>query len=205
MIFKSKNSITGIILSGGKSTRMGENKAFIEIEGVPIVRRIDNLFKELFQEVVIVTNQQKLFKNFDSKIYSDLLPNKGALGGLYTGLFFSAFHYSFAVACDMPFIKRHLVQYIIKNIEGEEDVIVPRTKDGLQPLHAVYSKNCLDPIKKTMEQGKYKIIDFYNLLNVKVIEEKDFILFDPHLESFINVNTPEELLSVIEHKGSHRK
>ena len=132
---------------------MGENKAFIEIEGVPIIQRIYNLFKELFQEIIIVTNQKELFSNFDSKIYTDLLPNKGVLGGLYTGIFFSTFHYSFCVACDMPFIKKSLVQYLIKNIE-DDDVIVPRTKDGLQPLHAIYSKNCLEPIKKIIEQGK---------------------------------------------------
>ena len=194
--------VTGIILSGGKSTRMGENKAFIELEGVPIVRRIYTLFKELFQEVIIVTNQQELFKNFDSKIYSDLIPNQGALGGLYTGLFFSTFQYSFCVACDMPFIKKALVQYIINHIEGE-DVIVPRTEDGLQPLHAIYSKNCLDPIKIIMEQGKYKIIDFYNQVNVKIVEEKEFTVLDPLRESFINVNTPDELHSIIKGRTLH--
>jgi molybdopterin-guanine dinucleotide biosynthesis protein A len=192
---ESKNNITGIILSGGKSIRMGENKAFIKIEGAPIINRIYALFKELFQEIIIVTDQKELFANFNSNIYSDLIPNKGVLGGLYTGIFFSNFHYSFCVACDMPFIKKSLVQYLIKNIK-DEDVIVPRTKDGLQPLHAIYSKNCLDPIKRIIEQGKYKIIDFYNLVNVKIVEENDFLSLDPHRESFINMNTPEELLSV---------
>jgi molybdopterin-guanine dinucleotide biosynthesis protein A len=189
--------MTGIILSGGKSTRMGgENKAFIKLEGAPIVHRIYTLFKELFKEVLIVTNQQELFKNFDSKIYSDLLPHQGALGGLYTGLFFATFQYSFCVACDMPFIKKELVQYILTQIDGE-DVIVPRTQDGLQPLHAIYSKTCLDPIKIILDQGKYKIIDFYHQMNVKILEEKDFILLDPLRESFINVNTPEELHSIL--------
>ena len=193
---ESKNNITGIILSGGKSIRMGENKAFIKIDGVPIINRIYALFKELFQEIIIVTDQKELFANFDSKIYPDLIPNKGVLGGLYTGIFFSTFHYSFCVACDMPFIKKSLVQYLIKNIKEDEDVIVPRTKDGLQPLHAIYSKNCLDSIKMIIEQGKYKIIDIYNLVKVKIIEENDFLSLDPLRESFINVNTPEELLSV---------
>jgi molybdopterin-guanine dinucleotide biosynthesis protein A len=174
---------------------MGENKAFIEIEGVPIIRRIYDLFKELFQEIIIVTNQKELFLNFDSKIYSDLLPNKGVLGGLYTGIFLSTFNYSFCVACDMPFIKKPLVEYLMNHIQGD-DVIVPRTKDGLQPLHAIYSKNCLGPIKKIIEQGKYKIIDFYDIVKVKTIQEDDFISLDPHRESFINVNTPIELLSI---------
>ena len=201
---ESKNKITGIILSGGKSIRMGENKAFIEIEGVPIIHTIYTLFKDLFQEVIIVANQKELFSNFNSKIYSDLLPNKGVLGGLYTGLFYSTFNYSFCVACDMPFIKISLVQYLIQRIK-DEDVIVPRTKDGLQPLHAFYSKNCLDPIKKIIEQGKYKVIDFYSMVNVKIVEENDFVSLDPFMESFINVNTPEELLSVIRDKESHLK
>lgn len=174
---------------------MGENKAFIQIDGVPIIHRIYNLFKELFQEIIIVTNQKELFLNFNTKIYSDLLPDKGALGGLYTGLFLSNFPYSFCVACDMPFINKSLVQYLIKNIE-DYDVIVPLTQDGLQPLHAIYSKNCLNSIKKTIEKGKYKIIDFYSLVRVKIIQEEDFRFLDPLRESFINVNTPEELVSI---------
>lgn len=189
---EAKYNITGIILSGGKSLRMGENKSFIKVDGVPIIHRIYNLFKELFQEIIIVTNQKELFSAFDSKIYSDLLPNKGALGGLYTGIFFSTFQYAFCVACDMPFIKLFLVQYLIKNIE-DFDVIVPRTKGGLHPLHAIYSKNCLNPIRKMLEQGNYKIIDFYNMVRVKIVEEDNFIYLDPLRESFINVNTPEEL------------
>jgi len=187
--------ITGIILSGGRSNRMGENKAFIPIEGVPIIQRIHDLFKELFEEVIIVTNQKDLFSNFDSKIYSDLIPNKGALGGLYTGLFFSSFQYSFCVACDMPFIKKPLVKYLIENTEGQ-DVVVPRTRDGLQPLHAIYSKGCVDSLKTMIENGKEKIIDLYRLVRVKIVEERDFLHLDPRRESFINVNTPEELRSV---------
>jgi molybdopterin-guanine dinucleotide biosynthesis protein A len=190
-----KNKMTGVILSGGKSVRMGQNKAFIKIEGIPIINRIYILFKELFEEVMIVTDRKELFTNFDSNIFPDLLPNMGALGGLYTGIFYSTYHYSFCVACDMPFIKKPLVQYLIENIRNE-DVIVPRTTDGLQPLHAVYSKNCLGPIKRVIDQGKYKIIDFYDLVKVKILEQKDFASLDPLRESFINVNTPKELISL---------
>jgi molybdopterin-guanine dinucleotide biosynthesis protein A len=201
---KSREKIAGIILSGGKSIRMGENKAFIQIEGVPIIKRIYDLFNELFQEVIIVTNQKDLFSDFGSKIYSDLIPGKGALGGLYTGIFFSSFHHSFCVACDMPFIKKSLVQYLIEN-RDDEDVIVPRTKDGLQPLHAIYSKNCVDPIRRIIGEGKSKIIDIYYQVNVKIVEERDFLSLDPGRESFINVNTPEELLSIRRARESHLK
>jgi molybdopterin-guanine dinucleotide biosynthesis protein A len=187
--------MSGIILSGGESIRMGKNKAFIQIEGTPIISRIYDLFKELFQEVIIVTNQRECFKNFDSKVCQDLIPHKGALGGLYTGIFCSSFQYSFCVACDMPFIKRPLVQYLINTIQ-DNDVVVPQTKDGIQPLHAIYSKNCLDPIKRIIQEGKYRIIDLYKMVRVRVVEENEFLFLDPHRDSFINVNTPEELLSL---------
>jgi molybdopterin-guanine dinucleotide biosynthesis protein A len=188
----NKYNITGIILSGGKSLRMGENKSFIKVNGIPIINRIYDLFKEIFREIIIVTNQKELFSSFDAKIYSDLLTDKGVLGGLYTGIFFSNFPYSFCVACDMPFIKTSVVQYLIKNIQ-DYDAIVPRTIDGLQPLHAIYSKRCLEPIKKIVDQGNYKVIDFYKMIKVKIVNEDDFISLDPLKESFINVNTPEEL------------
>ncbi|MGO8988947.1 MAG: molybdenum cofactor guanylyltransferase [bacterium] len=195
----SKYSASGIILSGGKSIRMGQNKALIEIEGVPIINRIYDLFKELFEEVIIVTNHAASFKNFGSKILQDLIPGRGALGGLYTGIFFSSFQYSFCVACDMPFLNKSLVQYLFENIRGD-DVIVPRTTDGLQPLHAIYSKNCLAPMQRIIEKGGYRIIDFYKMVRVKIVDEKDFLFLDPCKQSFINVNTPEELISVTSRK-----
>jgi molybdopterin-guanine dinucleotide biosynthesis protein A len=199
-----KTKMTAIILAGGNSVRMGENKAFIQIDGIPIITRIQSLFKELFEEVIIVTNQKDLFKNFDSNTYTDLLPDRGALGGLYTGIFFSSYPYSFCVACDMPFLKRSLVQFLIRHTK-DEDALVPRTRDGLQPLHAIYSKRCLDAIKKVMDQGKNKIIDFYDLVRVKIVEERDFLHLDPLRESFVNVNTPEDLLLIRKAKESKRE
>ncbi len=185
--------ISGIILSGGKSKRMGQNKAFIKINGIPIIQRIYNLFKKLFEEIIIVTNEKELFLNFDAKIYSDIIPQKGALGGLYTGLFFSSFKYSFCVACDMPFLSESLITFLLNKIEDDLDVIVPQTEDGFHPLHAIYSKRCVEPIKKIIDENKYKIIDLYPLVNVKIVNEKEFLFLDPKKESLLNINTPEEL------------
>ena len=189
------HKITGLILSGGKSSRMGKNKALIEIDGTPIIHRVHSLFKKLFQEVIIVTHQKDLFSDLDSKIYSDIIPNRGALGGLYTGLFFSSYSFCFCVACDMPFLNELIIEYLIKNMDSY-DVVVPRTEDGLEPLHAIYSKNCLGSIKGVMEKGEYKIIDFYPMVKVKVIDEIHFTALDPMKKAFINVNTPEELLLI---------
>jgi molybdopterin-guanine dinucleotide biosynthesis protein A len=196
-------SLTGIILSGGKSVRMGRDKAFIEIDGIPIIQRIYDIFQKIFTEIIIVTNQKEFYSGFKAKIVSDLIINNGALGGLYTGLFFSSNPYSFCVACDMPFLKESMIQYLIKQA-NEYDVIVPRTEDGLQPLHAVYSKNCLESIKNIIGMGKYKIIDFYPLVKTKIIEESEFISLNINLnlmrESFVNINTPGELNFLKERK-----
>jgi molybdopterin-guanine dinucleotide biosynthesis protein A len=178
---------------------MGQNKAFIEIDGVPIITRIYSLFRQLFQEVIIVTNHADVFKSIGSKIIEDLIRDKGALGGLYTGIFYSSFQYCFSVACDMPFINKSLVGYLFENICGA-DAIVPQTKDGLQPLHAFYSKKCLEPIRKILEEGGYRIVDFYNMVNLRIVDEKDFLFLDPTRESFVNVNTPEELVSLTNRK-----
>jgi molybdopterin-guanine dinucleotide biosynthesis protein A len=195
--------ITGIILCGGKSSRMGENKAFIQIDGIPIIQRTYLLFKTLFSEIIIVTNETESFMNFEAKIHRDLIPDRGALGGLYSGIFYASSPHAFCVACDMPFLKGPVIQYILNQIE-DQDVIVPKTKDGLQPLHAIYSKNCLGPIRTTMDQAKYKITDFYPRVNVKMIEENEFRSLDPTMESFINVNTPAELLLMKTHTLSYR-
>ena len=186
------NHLSGVILCGGKSTRMGQNKALISIDGVPIIARIHALFKKMFREVIIVSDQPQLFSNLSAKIFPDLIPGRGALGGLYTGLFFSSFPFSFSVACDMPFLKKPLIDFLLRDIEGF-DIVVPRTEDGLQPLHAVYARNCLDPIKRLMDAGNCKIIDFYRMVRVKIVDENDFLFLDPLRHSFINVNTPEEL------------
>lgn len=187
-----KYDLTGIILSGGKNVRMGKNKAFIEIDGIPIIQRIYSIFKRIFNEIIIVTNDKELFTQFDAIIKKDIIPNRGVLGGLYTGLFYSSFKYSFCVACDMPFLNESIILYLINNIK-DYDVIVPKTEDGLQPLHAIYSKNCIEIIKKMIDKGEFKLIDFYPKVKTKIIEEIEFIKLDPSRRSFINVNTPEEL------------
>lgn len=182
---------------------MGRDKAFIKVEGVPIIQRIYTIFEKFFDETIIVTNQEDSYKGYRSekvKIVNDLIPNHGALGGLYTGLFYSSHFYSFCVACDMPFLNESIIRYLIDQTDGYE-AIVPRTEDGLQPLHAIYSKNCLKPIKELMDLGKYKIIDFYPLIKIKIVEESEFIHLDQTRKSFLNINTPQDLDLLEEKKG----
>jgi len=197
----AKYPTTGIILSGGKSTRMGQDKAFLLVDGVPLIHRILSLFRRLFSENLIITNDPAPYRALEAKIFRDLFPNHGALGGLYTGLFFSSFHYSFCVACDMPFLRENVIEFLLGRIDSY-NAIVPRTEDGLQPLHAVYSKDCLEAIARTVQEGKNKIIDFYPLVKMRVVEENEFLFLDPLKESFTNINTPDEL-DQIQRKRNH--
>ena len=171
---------------------MGQDKAFLEIAGIPMIERVLRVLSALFEETIIVANQIDPYRQLNAPIYSDAIPDRGALGGLYTGLLLSSFDAAFCVACDMPFINGSLISYLTDRIEGH-GAVVPRTADGLQPLHALYSKNCLGAIRRAIEQKKNKVIDFYPLVDVKVIPERDFSFLAGWKESFVNINTPEDL------------
>jgi molybdopterin-guanine dinucleotide biosynthesis protein A len=184
--------ISGIILAGGKSQRMGEDKAFIKISEKPIIERITELFQKVFKETLIVTLRKDSYLYLNVGVYEDVFPERGALGGLYTGLFRSNFFNAFAVACDMPFLNKDVINYLCQQADGY-DVVVPRTEDGLQPLHALYSKKCLGPIETVLTEEKTRIVDLYPLVRVRMVESREFVSLDPEIQSFVNINTPEEL------------
>jgi molybdenum cofactor guanylyltransferase len=184
--------MTGVILSGGKSARMGTNKAFLEIEGERLIDRITSMFHDMFREVILVTNSPLDYLDQDCIIASDIFKNKGALGGIYTGLFYASYDHAFVSACDMPFLNRSFMEYMIKCADSY-DIVVPEPPDGIQPLHAIYSKRCLSPIKKLMDMGALKITGFYKGLKTMVIHQEDLNRFDPGGKMFINVNTRKDL------------
>jgi molybdopterin-guanine dinucleotide biosynthesis protein A len=190
------SSMTGVILSGGKSTRMGTDKAFLEIEGKRLIDRITLMFRDIFREVILVTNTPLDYLDQDCIIASDIFKNKGALGGIYTGLFYASFDHAFISACDMPFLNRSFIEHMIECVD-KYDIVVPEAPDGLQPLHAIYSKRCLSPIKKLMDADNLKITDFYKGLKTMVIREEDIKTFDQKGRMFMNVNTREDLEQIL--------
>ncbi len=168
------------------------NKAFLEIEGKRLIDGITSTFKDIFPEVIIVTNSPLDYLDQNCVIVSDIFKNKGALGGIYTGLFYASFDHAFVAACDMPFLNRSFIEHMIERAD-KYDVVVPEASDGFQPLHAIYSKRCLNPIKKLMDANNLKITDFYKGLKILVIPGEEIATFDPGQKQFINVNTKEDL------------
>ena len=183
---------TGIILAGGKNLRMGQNKAFLEVQGERIIDRTRKIFGELFAEVLLVTNSPGDYLDLNLRIITDLYREKGSLGGVFTGLFHSSFSHAFVAACDMPFLNRDLMSHLVSLSPGY-DIVIPRTADGLQPLHAVYSRRCLPFMEDLLRQGNLKIIDFFHRVKKREVPTEEILPFDPQMTSFLNLNTPEDV------------
>ncbi|MBP1709717.1 MAG: molybdopterin-guanine dinucleotide biosynthesis protein [Deltaproteobacteria bacterium] len=189
--------MTGVILAGGESTRMGKNKAFIEINGQRIIDRTVFLFREIFDDVLLVTNTPLDYLELNVKIVTDLVPGKGSLGGVYTGLFFSSSPKAFFVGCDMPFLDRRVIHYFL-SLAPTADIVVQRTKDYWEPLHAIYPRTLLKPIERLFQQGELTIFKAYQGMKVREVSEEELKPYDPDLHTLSNFNTPEELKNLLE-------
>jgi molybdopterin-guanine dinucleotide biosynthesis protein A len=185
---------TGVILSGGLSTRFkGQNKALIRIGRQRILDRLYQVFCELFDEIILVTNQPLQFLDWNLTIVTDLFPTRSSLTGIHTGLFYMQNPYAFFSACDTPFLQRNLVETLIGQIEGNFDIILPQTTAGLEPLCAIYSKRCLEAAERHLKEKKFKIHSAFRNRRVKYIAQSLLRQMDPDLLSFFNINTPEDL------------
>ena len=187
-----EQTMTGIILSGGENSRMGANKAFLIQDGERLIDRTVKIFKDLFREVILVTNDPLEYLDLDVQIVTDIYKKKKALDGIYTGLFYTSCDHAFVTACDMPFLNQRFIAYMMEQIR-DYDIIVPQTADGLQPLHAIYSRKCLPAIKNLLLQDKLKVTGFYKGLKSLYIPEEIIKTYDPEFRMFLNINTPEDV------------
>lgn len=188
--------MTGVVLAGGESKRMGQNKAFIPVGGRPIIERVIGALSVTCDPVIIVTNCPTSYVHLGVEMVSDLFPGHGALGGIHAGLFFSPTPRAFFVACDMPLVNPSVVQLLMEK-SPKWEVVVPRIGEFLEPLHAVYSKASLRKMEEFLESGGRKILDLYPKLKVLEVNEEEIRRLDPRLLSFMNVNTPEDLERVL--------
>jgi molybdopterin-guanine dinucleotide biosynthesis protein A len=189
--------MTGIILSGGKSSRMGgKNKAFLSLNGEVVIERVLKLFKELFDETIVVTNSPLEYLDYDVHIVTDIIKGKAALGGIYTGLFYASSEHCFVSACDMPFLDKRFIEYMISKIKGH-DIIVPQASDGFQPLHAIYSKKCIPLMKKLIDRDELKIRILYKKMNTLTLSTDTITSFDPDERMFLNINSEEDLKHIL--------
>lgn len=185
-------NVSGIILAGGKSSRMGTNKALIKFGTNSLIENTVNLFKEIFKEVIIVSNEPELYQDLKIKVIKDIIP-AGPVSGIHAGLVEAQNFYSFFTACDMPFLHKQLIEKIVEESQGY-DVAVPKMGEYFEPLFAVYSKNCIQPIEEDLQNGICQIINFYPKVKVKHIDQEVINSIVNPNKVFFNVNTKEDLL-----------
>lgn len=189
------SNITGIVLGGGESRRMGRDKRRLQWEGEPFLDRVSRVMATLFEEVLVVTAQEDYdCSHLPVRLVTDRIPKKGSLGGLYTGLLEAKNTLVFVVACDMPFLQRECISRFCL-FSGTDDVLVVKLSSGLQPLHARYSKRCAPIIEQMIQKDDLKIQNLLNqsALSVQTINESLFNDIDPYRRSFMNINTPADL------------
>lgn len=189
-----KNKCTGVILAGGRNSRFsGRNKALIPVAGKRILDRIHEVFTNLFDKIMLITNDPFQYMAWDFDIATDIFPIRSALTGLHTGLFYVTTPYAFFIGCDIPFLKKDLAEILLANLEPGIDIVIPETSQGFEPLCAIYSKRCLKPIEDHLLRKSFKIERIFQKVRVKKIPENILRSVDPDLASFSNINTPEDL------------
>ena len=196
------SGVTGIILAGGISRRLGyRNKALLRIGSRSVVERVRDALSEVTESILLVTNSSDEFEHLNLPMFSDILPGSGSLGGIYTGLKVSEAHHNLVIACDMPFIRPDLLTLLMDHRE-DFDVVIPVARDGYQPICAIYSKNCIGSIEAQIKTGNLKIIDFFPHVKVNTI---DLVRLLPGYDSnmFFNINTSEDHLQAIAIADSH--
>lgn len=185
--------VSAIILAGGRNTRMrGEDKAFLEVEGKPIIVRLIEKLKPLVSELIVVTNTSEKYQGLEVKTIKDEYPGKGPLMGLYSGLKASRAEYNFVVACDMPFINTSLIKFIIDNRDNY-DIVISRVSEKFHTLFGLYSKSCIPVMEGMLRKNNLCLRSIFPKLNVRLLSKEDIEKFDPHLLSLVNINTAEEI------------
>ncbi|MBA7708255.1 putative molybdenum cofactor guanylyltransferase [subsurface metagenome] len=184
--------MTSIVLAGGKSLRLGREKALEEIGGRSLIERVIERLSLLGNEIIVVTSSSNQLPDLGVKRVIDSYPGKGNLVGIYSGLKEVASSHSLVVGCDMPFLNIDLLRYIMELSPGF-DVVIPRVDEGVEPLHAVYSKNCLAPIEVYLREGRLKIFDLLPELKVRYVDNAEIERFDPRHLSFFNINSEADL------------
>jgi molybdopterin-guanine dinucleotide biosynthesis protein A len=186
-----QQAITGVVLAGGKSSRMGQNKALMTLGGKRLVDRVAAVMRNVFDTLLMVTNTPEVYADLGVPMVQDVWPDKGSLGGIYSAIHHVNTPYCLVVACDMPFLQAAMLHYLITQM-SDYDVVVPDVLGELQTLHAIYSKACLQPIARCLVMDRLCIVGFFPDVRVRTVTASELQPYDPALLAFQNLNTPEE-------------
>ena len=201
--YKKSMSVTGVILAGGTSRRMGQNKALIQLGDDSLMGHVIRRIRPVTDERLLITNTPDEYAHLGLPMYSDIVPDAGALGGIYTGLMSASHDAVLCVACDSPFLVPSLLTYLVSVLD-DYDAVMPYTyrenpadhnsdQITLQTLCAVYSKRCLPIIELMLKESELRVHALQERASIKCISPEVWQAFDPDGISFFNINTPEDL------------
>jgi molybdopterin-guanine dinucleotide biosynthesis protein A len=200
--------ISCIILAGGKSIRFGHDKILEKINNQSLLDQVISRLEPISKDIIIVTANERAFTHLSNRtnirIVNDIIPGMGSLGGIYTGLVESKTHYNLVVAADMPFLNEPLLRYMKQVAEGN-DLTLPHVNKWFEPLHAIYSKNCIGPAKTLIDQGNRVIVELFKYVKVRYVEAEEIDRYDPQHLSFFNINTQQDMeraLKILEGTGA---
>ena len=182
---------SAVILAGGKSRRMGRNKALLDFGGETLIERLYGILKSAFEEVLISANDPETYEFLGAQVVQDVFGAGGSLAGIHAALLHSRGESCFFVACDMPFVNLDLVRYLNQFADGYE-VVIPMSRNGLEPLHSFYSRRCVPHIEQQLGRGNLKIIDFFPHVSVREVTLDEMRECDPEEMSYFNINTQEK-------------
>ena len=180
------------ILAGGESTRMGQDKATLKAGETTLIRAVFEKVSRVFNDIMVISSVHERFEGVNAPVYRDILPVKVTMTGIVSALIYSKKPYVFIVGCDMPFLSEDAIQYVLKEADSGQAIVIPKVKLGLEPLHAVYSRSCLSPFLRLMDRECFRIPDVLPFVSVKKLKEGPVFFVDGR-SVFTNVNTPRDL------------
>jgi molybdenum cofactor guanylyltransferase len=204
---EQKQDASAIVLAGGLSRRLGQDKRRLRLwgsAGPTLLEHTVGIVARLCADVIVVLNDPEVWRDLPARLVTDIYPGSGSLGGIYSGLVAATHDYALAVASDMPFLGADLIHAMLMH-PRDYDVLIPRSLHsgttrnalGVEPLHAIYSKACLQPMRTMLESGRRQIAAFFPLVQVAYVEPEETRRYDPSGRSLLNVNTPEQLADAL--------
>lgn len=194
-----QQAVAGAVLAGGASRRMGRDKRFMPIQGSPLLFRVLSALELCTHSQMIIANDahHPMFATIQLPIIRDDIPDKGSLGGLYTAITHGPTEWIVCVAADMPLLNAELILMMIQKIDNPYDVILPVVDGHPQGFHAIYRKTSRSVIYQQMEKNNLRVQDIFSHLRVCEIDEDTSRQYDTHLKSFVNLNSPEDIQSLV--------
>ncbi len=186
------SSIKCAIIAGGKSGRFGSDKSIYVYNGKTLIEYVVDKVSPVFSDISIIAPDGEKFNFLNLPVIADIVPRMGPIGGIYTAVQTLNAERIFIFPCDMPYLNTEFIRYMA-DIPPLYDIVVPMVQGRYEPLHAIYSKNCLPAIKRNIDAGDYRMSGFYDGLNIREVAEDEICFYDDPERMFLNVNFKEDL------------